>query len=45
MLTAIRAALKPSGRLLILEPISPSRRTESRVKQTRRHEIASELVM
>jgi ubiquinone/menaquinone biosynthesis C-methylase UbiE len=45
MLTAIRKALKPSGRLVILEPISPSRRTASRSDQTRQHEIASELVM
>ena len=45
MLAEIRKALKPSGRLVILEPISASRRTASRADQVRQHEIASELVM
>jgi precorrin-6B methylase 2 len=45
MLKKIRAALKPSGRLVILEPISPSRRRAARAQQTREHEIAPELVI
>jgi rhodanese-related sulfurtransferase/predicted methyltransferase len=45
MLEHLRRALKPSGRLVILEPISPSRRSESRDVQARSHEIASELVL
>ena len=45
MLEHIRRALKPDGRLVILEPISPSRRSEPRASQTSRHEIAPELVM
>jgi ubiquinone/menaquinone biosynthesis C-methylase UbiE len=45
MLEAIRRALKPMGRLVILEPISPSRRTSPRGTQTAKHEIASELVL
>jgi rhodanese-related sulfurtransferase len=45
MLAEIRKALKPSGRLVILEPISASRRTASRADQVRQHEIASELVL
>jgi ubiquinone/menaquinone biosynthesis C-methylase UbiE len=45
MLGHIRRALKPDGRLVILEPISPSRRTASRSDQTKQHEIASELVL
>lgn len=44
MLTKIKAALKPGGRLVIVEPISPSRRNEAREAQTRRHEIAVEHV-
>ena len=45
MLEGIRRALKPTGRLVILEPISPSRRTSPRRDQTAQHEIASELVL
>lgn len=45
MLEHIWKALKPGGRLVVLEPISPSRRTASRAEQTRQHEIASELVI
>ncbi len=44
MLTNIRKALKPTGRLVILEPISASRRDSPRADQTRYHEIAPELV-
>jgi len=40
MLTMIKAALKPDGRLVILEPIAPSRRDSARADQTRTHEIA-----
>jgi rhodanese-related sulfurtransferase/predicted methyltransferase len=45
MLGHLRRALKPGGRLVILEPITPSRRTESRAVQARSHEIASEIVL
>ena len=44
MLEQIRRALKPGGRLVIVEPISPSRRESGRDEQTRRHEIAPQLV-
>ena len=44
MLAKIKAALKPGGRLVIIEPISESRRSESRAAQTRNHEIALEFV-
>jgi len=45
MLESIRSALKPTGRLVIVEPISASRRTATRLEQTRDHEIAPEFVM
>ena len=44
MLEHIRRALKPGGRLVIIEPISRSRREARREEQTRRHEIAPQLV-
>ena len=44
MLTKIRAALKPEGRLVIVEPISPARKERPRAEQTRNHEIALDLV-
>ena len=44
MLAHIRAALKPGGRLVILEPISPSVRERARADQTRQHEIAPAIV-
>lgn len=44
MLAGIRKALKPGGRLVIVEPISPSRRDATREAQTRQHEISPELV-
>lgn len=44
MLTRIREALKPSGRLVIVEPISDSTREGTRDTQTRRHEIAARFV-
>jgi predicted methyltransferase len=45
MLAALRTALKPGGRLVIVEPISASRRTNARNDQTRNHEIGIEFVM
>jgi SAM-dependent methyltransferase len=39
MLTNLRQALKPGGRLVIIEPISPSRRDVPRDVQIRNHEI------
>lgn len=44
MLGKIRTALRPGGRLVIVEPISESRLTASRRDQTRNHEIAIDLV-
>jgi FkbM family methyltransferase len=44
MLTKIKAALKPDGRLVILEPIASSRRDSARADQTRTHEIAVDFV-
>jgi rhodanese-related sulfurtransferase/precorrin-6B methylase 2 len=45
MLGHLRRALKPGGRLVILEPISSSRRSQPRAAQARSHEIASEIVL
>jgi predicted methyltransferase len=45
MLDAIRTALKPTGRLVIVEPISDARRAAARDEQTREHEIAPEFVL
>jgi rhodanese-related sulfurtransferase/predicted methyltransferase len=44
MLTRIRAALKPSGRLVIVEPIGESSRNAARDAQTRQHQIAARYV-
>ena len=44
MLAKLKAALKPTGRLVIVEPISSARRTQSRTDQTRNHEIALDFV-
>lgn len=44
ILEHIRKALKPGGRLVIVEPISPSRRDSDRAAQTKQHEIAPEYV-
>jgi predicted methyltransferase len=44
LLPKVRAALKPDGRLVIIEPIGASRRDKSRDEQTRNHEIAIEFV-
>jgi len=44
MLAKIKAALKPGGRLVIVEPISDSRRDGRREQQTRNHEIGVDFV-
>ena len=44
VLTAIRFALKPEGRLVIVEPISSGMRSRPRERQTRDHEIAPDFV-
>ncbi len=44
MLAKIRAALKPDGRLVILEPIAKLRRDAARPDQVRSHEIGIEHV-
>ena len=44
MLAALKAALKPSGRLVIVEPISTARRANGRADQTRNHEIGIDFV-
>lgn len=44
MLAKIKAALKPDGRLVIIEPIAPARRDGARADQTRTHEIAVDYV-
>jgi predicted methyltransferase len=45
MLSAIKAALKPGGRLVLVEPVSDARRTADRAALARAHEITPELVM
>jgi predicted methyltransferase len=45
MLSALRSALKPDGKLVIVEPISDTRRSRSRGDQTKAHEIAPEFVL
>lgn len=44
MLAKMKAALKPSGRLVIVEPISERRRAGTRAEQTRNHEISIDFV-
>lgn len=44
MLAKMKAALKPGGRLVIVEPIAQSRRDRRREDQTRNHEIGAEYV-
>lgn len=44
MLAKIRTALKPGGRLVIVEPIAPARRDAARGEQTRNHEIGVDFV-
>jgi len=45
MLSALRSALKPDGKLAIVEPITDARRARSRAEQTKAHEIAPEFVL
>jgi ubiquinone/menaquinone biosynthesis C-methylase UbiE len=45
MLRAIHAALKPGGRLVMIEPITAAARVRSRDDQAWRHQIAPELVL
>ena len=45
MLSALRGALKPDGKLVIVEPITDVRRARSRAEQTKEHEIAPEFVL
>jgi SAM-dependent methyltransferase len=44
MLRALRSALKPGGRLVIVEPISDGRVKDTRDQQTKVHEIAAAFV-
>jgi len=44
ILAKLKSALKPDGRLVIVEPIAQSRRDDSRDAQTRNHEIAIQFV-
>jgi predicted methyltransferase/rhodanese-related sulfurtransferase len=44
MLAKMKAALKPGGRLVIVEPISERRRAGTRADQTANHEIAIDFV-
>jgi ubiquinone/menaquinone biosynthesis C-methylase UbiE len=44
MLQQLRAALKPGGRLVIVEPISDKRLADTREDQTKQHEIAARFV-
>jgi predicted methyltransferase len=45
ILAKLKAALKPSGRLVIVEPISSARRARPRSEQTRNHEIGIDFVI
>jgi predicted methyltransferase len=45
ILPKLRAALKPAGRLVIVEPISGARRGRPRAEQTARHEIDVDYVL
>lgn len=45
MLARMREALKPNGRLVIVEPISPSRRDAGRDVQTKAHQLAPEFAI
>ena len=45
ILAGLARALKPDGRLVIVEPVSPSRRGKPRTEQARNHEIDPEYVM
>ena len=45
VLAALRRALKPDGRLVIVEPVTPSRRGRPRADEVRNHEIDPEYVL
>ena len=45
ILSALRRALKPDGRLVIVEPVSESRRGRPRADQVKDHEIDPEFVL
>lgn len=45
VLSALRRALKPQGRLVIVEPVRDTRRGRSRADQVRDHEIDPEFVL
>ena len=45
ILAALRSALKPEGRLVIVEPVTPSRRNRPRAEETKSHEIDPEYVL
>ena len=45
ILAALRRALKPDGRLVIVEPVTPSRRSRPRAEEARNHEIDPEYVL
>ena len=45
ILGALRRALKPDGRLVIVEPVTPSRRGRPRADEARHHEIDPEYVL
>jgi SAM-dependent methyltransferase len=45
ILAALRRALKPDGRLVIVEPVTPSRRGRPRADEARSHEIDPEYVL
>jgi predicted methyltransferase len=45
MLTSIRTALKPTGRLVIVEPMSDKQRTANRAAQIREHQLGSEFAL
>jgi predicted methyltransferase len=44
ILDRLRAALRPGGRLMLIEPYSEERRREPREDQVKRHQIAPDLV-
>lgn len=45
ILAGLRRALKPDGRLVIVEPVTPSRRGRPRLDEVRSHEIDPEYVL
>lgn len=45
ILAALRRALKPDGRLVIVEPVTPSRRGRPRADEVRSHEIDPEYAL